>query len=297
MNPFNWTGPEFLLFYVMLAIGLILAQIILRRSREAEAPLPAQTPQLTDPYLVSYLAGGANGLLRCVMVALLERNLLRPAGGKNKEVEAVPGALGQTNSPIEAAVVQIFNQPRAAWDVFKTVSTGSVGQNYQESLEQAGLLPNAEQRQSYLRDALVVALILLSVAGVKVALALERGHKNVAFLIILAILSSIVSLVVSKRRLTRQGREALVDLKNLFGGLRDKAKNGQPSISPADVAFVSAVFGVAALGGARQMYAKELFPAASSSSGCGSGCGSSSSSDGGGGGGCGGGGCGGCGGG
>ena len=74
---------------------------------------------------------------------------------------------------------------------------------------------------------------------------------------------------------TRPGKLALADLKQLFTGLRDRAKSGAfDSVSPADVAFVAAVFGIGALGGARKVYANELFPVASSdggSSGCGSG--------------------------
>lgn len=66
MNPFDWNAPEFLPFYLILTIALIGVQLWMRRTRETEAHVPAQTPQLTDPYLAAFLAGGANGLIRCV---------------------------------------------------------------------------------------------------------------------------------------------------------------------------------------------------------------------------------------
>jgi uncharacterized protein (TIGR04222 family) len=303
MNPFDWTGPEFLGFYLVLSITLITAQVWLRRMREVEAYVPANTPKLTDPYLVAYLAGGANGLIRCVAVSLLERKMLIAPGGKGKESEVVfdPTQAPLLESPLEGAVARLFDRNRPAFDIFnelvKASQVTAVGQVYQTSLEAAGLLPNKEQRSTNWKYGLAVAGILAATAAVKVFLALERGHHNIAFLILLGAAASIVSLVVSRSRLTQPGRNALADLKQLLGGLKSQTKSGAfANVSPSDVAFVAAVFGVSALGGSRGMYAKNLFPGSASSNG--SGCGSSSSSDGGSGSsGCGGGsGCGGCGG-
>ena len=200
--------------------------------------------------------------------------------------------------PIEAMVLNFFDHGHLAREVFNGLSREPavtlVGDGYRASLEEAGLLPNAEQRKMNTRNALSVMLMLAAVAVVRLYLAEARGHRNVGFLCVLSITACIASLVFAQRRLTHFGRVALADLKQLFGGLQARAHGGFESVSPADVAFLSALFGVAALGGARQLYAKELFPASASSSGCGSSCGSSGGGDGGGG--CGGGGCGGCGG-
>ena len=301
MNPFNWNGPEFLAFYLILTVCLIGAQWWMRRTREAEAHVPANTPQLNDPYLVSYLAGGVNGLIRCVMVSLLERNVLLVQNTKEKDVVLDSRALSLVQSPLEGAVARFFVSPTAASKIFKGLkgdpAVTSAAEQYKARLEAAGLLPSVQQRSQNLQNALTVMLMLGSVAAVKLYLAYLRGHRNVAFLFLLGFAAGIASLVVANRRQALPGRQALQDLKQLFGGLKDRTKSGAfESVSPADVAFVTAVFGVAALGGSRQMYAKDLFPAAASSSGCGSGCGSSGG-DGGGGSGCGGGGgCGGCGG-
>jgi uncharacterized protein (TIGR04222 family) len=199
-------------------------------------------------------------------------------------------------------VARLFDRKRPAFDIFdelvKASQVTAVGHVYQASLEAAGLLPNKEQRSANWKNGLAVAGILASIAAVKVVLALERGRHNVAFLILLGAAASIISLILSRRRLTKPGRDALADLKQLLGGLKSQTKSGAfANVSPSDVAFVAAVFGVGALGGSRGMYAKNLFPGSSSSNGCGSGCGSSSGGDGGGSSGCGGGsGCGGCGG-
>ncbi len=300
MNPFDWNGPEFLAFYLILSIAMIGAQVWMRRTREAEAHVPAQTPKLTDPYLVAFLAGGVNGLIRCVTVALLERKVLTLVDEKKGEVLMDPAQAGLLQSPLESAVARLFDHKKPAFEVFKELAKSPpvtlAGEQYRVSLEAAGLLPSKDQRSANSMQAMVVMGMLAAVAAVKLLLAMARGRHNVLFLIFLSVAACIVSLVLSQRRLTVPGRDALADLKQLFGGLKDKTKSGTFSnVSPVDVAFVSAVFGVAALGGSRQMYAKSLFPA--SSSGCGSSCGSSSGGDGGGSSCGGGGGCGGCGGG
>lgn len=305
MNPFNWNGPDFLIFYLILATTLIVVQVGLRRMRETGAYAPAQTPRLTDPYLVAYLAGGANALIRCAIVTLLERKVLTVVDGAGKsttsEVALNARMTGLLQSPFEGAVARLFTRRRPASEVFNeaaaTPEVQAVGAQYQASLEGAGLLVNAEQKSASVMTALLVAGILASTAMVKVSLALERGHRNIAFLIVLAIAACITSVVLCRRRLTVPGRAALDDLKQLFGGLKEQTKSGSSArVSPTDVAFVAAVFGLGALGGARQIYAKNLFPAASSSSGSDSSCGSSSSGGDSGGSSCGGGsGCGGCG--
>ena len=296
MNPFNWNGPEFLVFYLILAVALVAAQVWTRRTREAEAYSTQNTPPLNDPYLVSYLAGGLNGLIRCVTVSLLERNVLSVTTGKKKVVTMDPQAYQQVQSPLEGAVARFFANPHPASEVFKSLPTDpavtSAGDQYRRPLESAGLLPTPAQRSQNINNALITTLVLASVAIVKLYLANQRGHRNIGFLVILGFVACLTALVMGARRKTGPGKRALQDLKQLFGGLKDRARSGAfEAVSPADVAFVAAVFGLGALGGSRTVYAKELFPAGSaSSSGCGSGCGS-------GGGGCGGGGCGGCGGG
>ena len=52
MFPFNLSGPEFLLFYLILSIVVIGAMIYLqRRSESGRAP----RADLSDPYLIAFL--------------------------------------------------------------------------------------------------------------------------------------------------------------------------------------------------------------------------------------------------
>lgn len=212
------------------------------------------------------------------------------------------GHLTKALSPLEGATAHFFDLQRPAHEVLNGIKSTSqvadAAKQYQTSLESAGLLANAEQRSANWNQALVTTAILLVIATIKIILALERGHRNIWFLVAGCLIACMVAMAISGRRLTHPGREALADLQTLFSGLKQSTAEGA-RVSPADAAFVAAIFGLGAFGGSREIYAKTLFPSASSSSGCGSSCGSSSGGgDGGGGSGCGGGGsCGGCGGG
>lgn len=303
MNFLDWNGPEFLVFYLILATVCLVAQYWIRRTREAaDFQSGDSTPPLNDPYLVSYLAGQANGLIRCVTVSLLERKVLRVSDADKKrqnELVMDPEVYqSQAPSQVEAAVARFFVRPRAAHEVFagvlKDPAVRSAGEQYQAMLESAGMMPNPQQRSANRSEAWLVVLILALVAGLKLFIAIEAGRKNVDFLIILAIFACVGAGFMARVRPTVRGKAALADLQHLFSGLKDQTKAGiAGTVSPADVAFVAAVFGLGALGGARELYAKQLFPSASSS--CGSGCGSSGGDSGGSS--CGGSGCGGCGGG
>jgi hypothetical protein len=137
----------------------------------------------------------------------------------------------------------------------------------------------------------------------KICLAVERGHHNVAFLFLLAIAAS---LTMAKRKApvrTPRGDGLLADLKTRFHRLEKRAEDIKLGGASRELVILAAVFGMTALPLELHAQMGALFPRAMASAGsgsCGSSCGSScssSSSCGGsscGGGGCGGG-CGGCG--
>jgi hypothetical protein len=54
MNPFDLPGPEFLVFYIVLA-ALTLAALVLHRRAAESAGSPVT---LSHPYQVAYLRGG-----------------------------------------------------------------------------------------------------------------------------------------------------------------------------------------------------------------------------------------------
>lgn len=91
MNPFELSGPEFLLFYIIFSVVVIGVAVFWRRRAE----LPAAPPKLdlSDPYLIAYLRGGDAEVLRVATVTLIDRGLLKADGTRLQRAEhASPNA-------------------------------------------------------------------------------------------------------------------------------------------------------------------------------------------------------------
>jgi uncharacterized protein (TIGR04222 family) len=291
VNPFDLRGPAFLLFYLTVAVAVIAVVRLWRRGAEDGAVPPGMN---VDPYAVAHLRGGAEEAIRVAVLALVDRGLLEVKGA---ELQAVPGAVQRVRRPLECAILGATATARTSYELPKDATLAAACSDIELGLRSQRLLPSAAQQGLRLRLLVGALLVLWGVAGIKVLVAMSRGHANVGFLIGLAVIAALVARSALKRPRTTIGDRFLADLRALFSGLEQRA-----SILPAggatnELALLAGVFGVAALAGSHRAAADALFPRATSSassSSCGSSC-SSSSGDGGGGG-CGGGGCGGCGG-
>jgi uncharacterized protein (TIGR04222 family) len=290
MWPFDLRGPDFLILYLVVCTIVTVAVFLLRHSAEA---FDAPRINLSDPYLIAFLRGGKNETLRVATMSLVDRGLL---AAPKKSLEATEGALGKTASPLEQKILRYFMPSGDASSLFKLSDVDPEMRHYENELTRLGLLPDLDQKEAQLLRMAVALLAVLGLAIVKIIVALNTGHRNIGFLIVLAIIFTIVVVKLSRPRLTRAGERMIADLRTLFGSLKDRSEHLQNGASPTEFALMAAVFGMSAV-----PQAKTLFPraAAASGSSCGSTCGSSSGGDGGGDGGssCGGGGCGGCGGG
>jgi uncharacterized protein (TIGR04222 family) len=130
--------------------------------------------------------------------------------------------------------------------------------------------------------------VLLGVAGIKLFVALNTGHGNVGFLLLMAAVFWILLFVMYRRHRTKLGDQALAELRILFARLQRRSDTLKPGGETEEAALLAAVFGVAALPEMSFGYMRQVFPQKSSASNsCGSsGCGAGGC--GGGGGGCGG---------
>lgn len=289
MNPFELTGPSFLLYYFCTSVAVILALWLSRRSAESG---PAPKLNLSDPYLIAYLRGGANEVMRIAVVSLVERKLLIPMETKLRRHDRA--TFDSTRIPIEYEILKKFGSPAEASSIFKDDRLKEVCQPYKTALEQAGLLPDQKIKQDRWMRYAIAAFVLGGLSFMKVSIGLSR-NRPVLFLVCLSIAAVIAASFVAFPRLTARGKEMLADVQTIYSGLKDHPRGFTGGGATANAMMLAAVFGVAALAPTEYAYARTLFPQASSG-GCGSSCGSSCSSGGdGGGGGCGGGGCGGCG--
>jgi uncharacterized protein (TIGR04222 family) len=286
MNPFDLSGPDFLVFYLIFAI-LVVTGLKLAVA-QAEGGAPPALP-LSDPYQIAWLRGGTPEAARIAVLSLTDRGLLALRG----ETLTTPRPTGmRVQEPIESAILARCSQfGTAATTVLADAGVERACAPYRARLERLQLIPDAAARARRYRWFALAAALLLGIAAIKIAVAIGRGRHNVAFLIILALIAAVVTWRVVHRRRTSLGDRMVKDLRRLFAALRQRASIIRPGAMTSDAMLLAAVFGLSALpaGGFADLlrvYRK------STSSGGGGGCGSACGSGCGGGGG---GGCGGCG--
>ena len=288
-NPFEWRGPEFLVFYVILGLIVIVAVALLRRRSE---PAVAMTGPLTDYLKIAYLRGGPDEALRVATISLLDRGLVEAVDEHHVQISSakMPAGLQRTEQRVLEAC---RHSTRASAIVDDTSLRITVTTECEGHLVRAGLLPDDKVKADRLLLLVASVAFLGLVAILKIAIALGRGRTNVGLLIVAVPIFGYVIYRIANPFRTLAGEAMLVDLRQLFRALKDRTwwSIGTPS-ETQELALVAAVFGISALPG-RGAVSEKLFrrPEAASSSSCGSSgssCGSSC------GGGCGGG-CGGCG--
>lgn len=288
-NPFEWRGPEFLVFYVILGLIVIVAVALLRRRSE---PAVAMTGPLTDYLKIAYLRGGPDEALRVATISLLDRGLVEAVDEHHVQISSakMPAGLQRTEQRVLEACQ---HSTRASAIVDDTSLRITVTTECEGHLVRAGLLPDDKVKADRLLLLVASVAFLGLVAILKIAIALGRGRTNIGFLIAAVAIFGYVIYRIANPFRTLAGEAMLADLRQLFRALKHRTwwSIGPPS-EPQELALVAAVFGISALPG-RGAVSEKLFrrPETQSSSSCGSSgssCGSSC------GGGCGGG-CGGCG--
>jgi uncharacterized protein (TIGR04222 family) len=288
MNPFNLSGPDFLVFYIFFSAVVLCAAWYFRQQAES-GPVPKM--DLSDPYLIACLRGAETEVLRLAVLALVDRGLL--IADKTWIERAAHATQKDTHNAIEAAVLRAVVTRTPVASILNDVSLKEKCRPYLEKLEAGGLLPDESTKRQRRRIFLLASMALAGVGVIKIAIGLERD-RPILFLSILTIAAVIVLAlrVGSFSRLTARGRQAIDDIQGIYSGLKDRAYNIHRGSDTAEMLMLASVFDVTALPPTEYAFARTMFPQADSSSGGGD---SSSGGGGCGGGGCGGG-CGGCGG-
>src|SRR5260370_14233243 len=150
-------------------------------------------------------------------VSLRDRGFLRLEGTNLAADETRPGSALKV--PIEQLVFGIFASAAEPKSLFSTASKALFAtetEKYESQLTRLKLLPDEETKAAR-RMRLVLALaLLLGVALVKILVAIERGHRNMGFLIFLAVIAAIVCAKVSSPRPTSRGQATTARLRGLL---------------------------------------------------------------------------------
>jgi len=290
----NMPGPQFLLFYGLVAAIVILAFNAIVRLGGTNGRLLPQVPTRPDPYEIAYLRGGAGAVIGIAVYALKRGETIEMSS--NGDLRKVPG-LAEPINPVEGCV---FREIGAASSVSALLGSRSLRTEildlcevFKQRLAKQDLVMTDEARGWALVFAIVAILALVVLAALKIEVAEMHGHNNVGFLICEGVVAFVLMIWSVKSVWTsvanRRGREWLDRVKTAYAGRIDSTTSALPGDSVAAAAMLAAVaaLGFVALHGtADEAFARE-FARSSGSSGSG-GDGGGSCGGGGGGGGCGG---------
>jgi uncharacterized protein (TIGR04222 family) len=182
MNPFDLPGPQFLALYAML--GVIVVGAVYYFKQQAEAGEPGRLP-VSDPYVIAYLRGGAVEAVRLGVAVLVDRQLL--AIGSDDTVVIREGVTPRHGSnDLERAILEQCASAQHPRNLVVGPRLQEVAlRSYEPMLRQMNLLADPEvfaRRGRYVGTA---GVVLVVVAGIKVAVGLSR-NRPVLFLVILA---------------------------------------------------------------------------------------------------------------
>lgn len=298
VNPFDWSGPWFLLAYLIFGVLVYyLARELLIR-QELRNP-HAQLSLADDPYRIAFLRGGALEAVKIAAIVLVDRGLLRAEGPLLETASA--DSLRFASHDIERDVLRLYlGRQGHSKELAAQAEMLPSCRAYHETLTQQELLVGPPLMRRRARITWAAHWLLVTVAAVKAVIAISRQHYNLLFLALLLAIFLLMLRGLRTQATSWSAQRLLTDLRMLFGRLNQRASRLQAGSSSADMALLAAIFGLGALPLSVYAYVAELYPVPRQGTGSDSSSGSAgdSSSGGGDGGGDGGGsGCGGCGGG
>ncbi len=290
MNPLDLPGPEFLVFYLILAGVAVLVAAMLRWILRQPAGDTTMSAPLSSSE-IAYLAGGQTVAVHAAVARLVHDKCLSLDAATGELT--VRGPLPSAAHPLESAVhAEVAENP--ARELAKLVGPTSDATNaIRTQLEEQGLLVNAEQAWSVRLWPLLVILMVLELGVVKLCVGMAR-EKPVGFLIALMVFLGVALIGFAWRPFrSRRGNLLLARLREDNAALMPSVQTRPEGLAGSELSRAFALFGIGALTHESLIGLRDRFAPPTQAVGGGD---SSGGGCGGGGGGCGGGGGGGCGG-
>ena len=242
-NPFDLTGPEFLVFFIALSTVVGAGMMWLRDSGEQTDESGDIRP--TDPYELAYLMGGRPHLLRVAVLSLIDRRLIEASGSDLKAMD--PENVRRAERPLDRAILQCFLTSDASSQLFVDANIRDQADEIGNKLRAEGLLPDNWQTVRRRNILIGATLLVLGVGIVKLLVALSRGKTNVIFLVILCVIVPIVFTLLSNPLRTPRGSRILARMQGMLGDLRYRKDTLRLHEVTDDIVLLAAVFGITAL--------------------------------------------------
>src|ERR1700730_12334744 len=103
MSPFDLRGPQFLVFYLILGTLVVTLLFMLRRLID---PAGTVKVDMSDPYLIAFLRGGKDEVVRVATISLVHRKLLQVSDTLVSVTS--PGVADGVRIPIEQQLLLYF---------------------------------------------------------------------------------------------------------------------------------------------------------------------------------------------
>ena len=236
--PSFLTGPQFLLFYPVFALGVavLVRYLSIRRQAAHESVLP----RLTDPYRIAVLRDGRHEAVRLAVASLAKRGVLTVKPDRSIRVaDAAPESL---EHPLEDAVLRFYREGVSQEGVADYPAVRSTTSAIHAELEDQGLLSPAAQR----------GLTIAPAVGIPLVIALIRLHASQIHphgLLLLELFGcALLACFITDQRLTPLGRATREHLQALFRYAGSRGRDPAAQAGSADVTLLlAATFGITAL--------------------------------------------------
>lgn len=283
MNPLDFAGPKFLVFYIITLIVATLIATRLRRWLITSGEQVIAWRIALDPYEAACLRGGAKQAIETAIAMLVHRKALETS--KAQRAVKISGPLPQGAHWFERAVYSTVNAKKVC-----TISALRISRlllddvaRITERLKEMGLLIS-DKRWSVVRTIPTLVMVAVLVLGfAKIVVGVSR-NRPVGFLVFLCFIALIIALMFLNQRPETglRGQMALKELRAENAALEATARTQPQLLASHDIALALGLFGVGALAFADDSWsdlrATLTPPPSSSSSSSGSSCGSSSCS-------------------
>ncbi|MEO8064537.1 MAG: TIGR04222 domain-containing membrane protein [Pseudomonadota bacterium] len=154
------------------------------------------------------MRAGAKEALKTVAFSLCERRLLS-VSKKALIVNGERAALQGVTHPLEVAVLAECKSLRGIGKLLNDKRLKAMVENYASPLRKSGLIADDAEYARRLPAFLAIAGALLAMTVIKIRVALDGGHSNIGFLIVLTVIAMIIAVVIVRRRRTSAGDHAL----------------------------------------------------------------------------------------
>lgn len=188
-------GPFFLLLYALICLAATLyvrhrlPQRIIRSGGGMQ-----KVPDKPDPYEIAYLWQTENELLALIIFNLVRRGYLTltqtKTGTKIKKNAGDVTLLKMIEKEVYVRLEKETRLETFAKNVYRDSYFRTLVESMDKSLKEQGLLWSAFEEEKFRNYKLKIVAVLIGLGLYKIIAAIQHGHSNVIFIILIALIAS-----------------------------------------------------------------------------------------------------------